>query len=336
MIPNPLSSQMNTLGQDALAEILKRGAPILGFDDGCSKSSKTCDWMAKIPIIPSWPPTRCPELRCQENSIFQSLNAGIRVFDLRYAYNPGNLTIGFHHGTPCSITTIEDVFFGLYTWLDKHPTEAVLVSLNHESGTGTPNDEALQQHLYDVFNSSPATRYWLQTSGTLGTLGEARGKLTLLQRFDYDLLPASSNKRIGIHLDAAHWTDNSPSITLVYNSLLNQTAFIEDNYEPNVPLNSGPVPNIQAKFNVTTAHLEEATTQNPDQLYISFASAERTLGTPPVFPKTMALGDGTNAVPGVNQKLLPWLQARKGKRFGIIMLDFYDALPELVEAVIGL
>jgi hypothetical protein len=31
----------------------------------------------------------------------------------------------------------------------------------------------------------------------------------------------------------------------------------------------------------------------------------------------MALGNGT-ATPGVNQKLLPWLQARKGKRFGII------------------
>jgi hypothetical protein len=30
----------------------------------------------------------------------------------------------------------------------------------------------------------------------------------------------------------------------------------------------------------------------------------------------MALGDGTT--PGVNQKLLPWLQANKGKRFGII------------------
>jgi len=33
----------------------------------------------------------------QERSIFQSLNDGIRVFDLRIAYNPGNDTIGFHH-----------------------------------------------------------------------------------------------------------------------------------------------------------------------------------------------------------------------------------------------
>lgn len=55
---------------------------------------------------------------------------------------------------------------------------------------------------------------------------------------------------------------------------------------------------------------------------------------------------------GMNQRLLPWLQQRKGKRFGIIskfrqilnpinsliviVFDFYDAVPELVEAAIGL
>ena len=35
--------------------------------------------------------------RCQQHSIFQMLNEGIRVFDLRYAYNPGLDTIGFYH-----------------------------------------------------------------------------------------------------------------------------------------------------------------------------------------------------------------------------------------------
>jgi 1-phosphatidylinositol phosphodiesterase len=73
----------------------------------------------------------------------------------------------------------------------------------------------------------------------------------------------------------------------------------------------------------------------------------------------MAMGNGTST-PGVNHKLLPFLQARKGKRVGIvctyiyiqlnndrrrtqlfalfciIVLDFYDAVPGLVEAVIGL
>jgi hypothetical protein len=40
--------------------------------------------------------------------------------------------------------------------------------------------------------------------------------------------------------------------------------------------------------------------------------------------------------PGVNAKLLPYFQARKGKRNGIVLLDFYKTVPGLVEAIIGL
>jgi hypothetical protein len=37
----------------------------------------------------------------------------------------------------------------------------------------------------------------------------------------------------------------------------------------------------------------------------------------PYFTQTMALGNGTDT-PGVNRMLLPYLQALKGKRVGII------------------
>ncbi|KNZ75847.1 1-phosphatidylinositol phosphodiesterase [Termitomyces sp. J132] len=363
----PLNESQAVLAQAALTEILERGAPILGFDDGCSKSSSTCDWMAKFSDstklvhmnLPgthdtsTWnysettqasllrytgpiPPANT--FRCQEHSIFQSLNEGIRVFDLRFAYNPGNDTIGFHHAQALLApqTRLEDVLFGLYSWLDNHPTEAVLVSMNYEVGTGTPDDAALQEHLYNIFQSDLAKKYWVQTNGTLGTLGEARGKLTLLQRFTYSLLPPTSTNRIGIWLDAAHWTDNGKIIEIVYNAPENQIAFIEDYYfMDELSADAGTEPNIDLKFNTTVAHLINATMFNMDQLYISFASASHDDAVPPVTPKVMALGNGTD-VPGVNQKLLPWLRERKGQRFGIIMLDFYDAVPGLVEAVIGL
>jgi 1-phosphatidylinositol phosphodiesterase len=67
-------------------------------------------------------------------------------------------------------TTVEDVFFGFYNWLDNHPSEAVLVSINFEGGTGTPNDAQLQTHLYGIFNAPLAKRYWLQTNGTVRQL----------------------------------------------------------------------------------------------------------------------------------------------------------------------
>ncbi|KAJ6606434.1 PLC-like phosphodiesterase [Mycena vulgaris] len=363
----PALTKQQLLANDALSAILADGAPILGYDTGCSHSSKTCDWMRKYPdstklVHMNLPGThdsatwnysqetqnslfrytgsnipRAEIYRCQDKSIFDMLNLGIRVFDLRFAYNPGNDTLGFHHNVAllAPTTTVEDVWFGFYSWLDQHPSEALLISLNYESGTGTPRDLKLEQHIYNIMTGSLASRYWVQTNGSLGTLGEARGKLTFLQRYSYDFLPATESKRLGIQLSPSAWTDNSASIEIVYNTATNQTAFIEDYYEIGLPIGSGYAENIQWKFNATTAHIENATKYNPDQLYISFASSEHDDDTPAETPIIMALGNGT-ATPGVNQKLLPWLQERKGKRFGIIMLDFFDSVPGLVEAVIGL
>jgi 1-phosphatidylinositol phosphodiesterase len=47
-------------------------------------------------------------------------------------------------------TTIEDVFFSFYNWLDNHPIEAMLVSINFEGRTGPPNYVQLQTHLYNI------------------------------------------------------------------------------------------------------------------------------------------------------------------------------------------
>ncbi|KAF8191413.1 PLC-like phosphodiesterase [Mycena galopus ATCC 62051] len=365
--PALASSAQQLLANAALADILARGAPILGCDTGCSQSTKTCDWMRNYPDatklvhmnLPgthdsaTWNYTQATQdslfrytgtnippaeiFQCQDKSFFDMLNLGIRVFDLRFAYNPGNDTLGFHHSQAllAPTTTVDDVWFGFYSWLDQHPTEAVLISLNYESDTGTPRDLKLEQDIYNLMTSSIASEYWVQTNGSLGTLGEARGKLTFLQRYDYEFLPASS-MGFGIHLSPEAWTDNDPSIEIVYNTATQQKAFIEDYYEiDGLPIGAGAAENIQWKFNATIAHLENATTINPDQLYITFASSEHDEDVPPETPRIMALGNGT-ATPGVNQKLLPWLQARKGKRFGIIMLDFFDVVPGLVEAVIGL
>ncbi|KAJ7611587.1 PLC-like phosphodiesterase [Roridomyces roridus] len=353
------------LANDALAQILADGAPILGIDGGCDRSVNTCDWMRNFPDstklvhmnLPgthdsaTWNYTQATQdslirytgtdlppaeiFQCQDRSLFDALNLGIRVFDLRFAYNPGNDTLGFHHSQALLApdTTVEDVWFGFYNWLDQHPTEAVLVSLNYEGGTGTPRDLKLEQHIYNIMTSPLAQRYWVQTSGSLGTLGEARGKLTFLQRYDYEFLPATESNRIGIQLSPEQWTDNTPIIQILYNAYDGPNC---DYYEMDgLPIGSGYAENIQWKFNATTAHIENATLFNPDQLYISFASAEHDEDVPPETPRIIALGNGTDT-PGMNQKLLPWLQERKGKRFGIIMLDFFASVPGLVEAVIGL
>lgn len=112
------------------------------------------------------------------------LNDGIRVFDMRFAYNPGSDTVGFYHGKSfhdlkarpsdglhiakallAPTTRFEDVFIGFYAWLEKHPTETILISLKHEGTSETPYDANLQKHIYDFFGTELAKRYWVQRNG---------------------------------------------------------------------------------------------------------------------------------------------------------------------------
>ena len=80
---------------------------------------------------------------------------------------------------------MEDLFFGFYSWLDNHPTEAVLVSINHDSETGTPEDSALYVKLYDILNTPLAQKYWVQTND--GTVRPYKPYIHLLS-FNNDLV----------------------------------------------------------------------------------------------------------------------------------------------------
>jgi 1-phosphatidylinositol phosphodiesterase len=60
-----------------------------------------------------------------------------------------------------------DVFFGLYQWLNEHPTEAVLLSINHEGGRFSAK---IQEMMYDIINSDAEKKYWVQTSGSVHSL----------------------------------------------------------------------------------------------------------------------------------------------------------------------
>lgn len=151
--------------------------------------------------------------RCQDLSMIAMLDAGIRVFDLRYAYDVTNTTLVFWHGPGLvsETATVDDVLYGFYNWLDHHPSEALFLSFQYEGSTTqyATEDAGVQLQLFDALSSLAARQYILQTTGTLGTLGEARGKITLLKRFDLDMLPTSyTNALPGLHLSPANWTDN--------------------------------------------------------------------------------------------------------------------------------
>nr|POE52006.1 hypothetical protein CFP56_52387 [Quercus suber] len=220
--------------------------------------------------------------RCQNKSMADALDAGIRVFDLRYAYDVTNSTLVFWHGTALQseTSTVDDVLFGFY-----------------------------KQLLFNALTSRVARKYFGQTQGALGTLGEARGRITLLRRFDLDLLPISYEAVLpGLHFSPANWTDNV------------SVAYIEDYYMPLTPSGASAEENIRYKFNATEAHLQMAATTHPDSLFWSFASSTNIPNY--MTPELQAVGNGTNTPQGgVNQQLLPVFKAMKGKRLGIVMFD---------------
>ncbi|CAK4034749.1 PLC-like phosphodiesterase [Lecanosticta acicola] len=272
--------------------------------------------------------------RCQASSMFDMLAAGIRVFDLRYAYDVTRTTLVFWHGNALQseTATVDDVMFAFYHWLDSHRTEALFLSFQHE---GSNDDRATELMLYNTLTSPAAQSHVVQEHGALGTLGEARGKITLLRRFDLHLLPTSYEKSMpGLHFSPQNWTDNGPNITLVYNTTSHATAYIEDYYQPLTPHGSKAEENIRWKLNATESHLRMAANSHPDSLFWTFASSTNTGNHPPDTPIIQALGDGDSN--GVNQQLVPFLKLMQGKRLGILMFDFFEEPADLLSLYLSL
>ena len=85
--------------------------------------------------------------RCQSASMADALDAGVRFFDLRYALAPvvGGLSkdgegrngdeklVFWHNRALLSVrATVEDVMFGFYAWLERHPSEVLFLSFQYE------------------------------------------------------------------------------------------------------------------------------------------------------------------------------------------------------------
>lgn len=124
--------------------------------------------------------------KCQARSVGQQLEDGFRYLDIRLAVSGDGL--GLNHGF-CECRTgaapwsgrlmLEDVLEDCYAFLSAHPTEAVIFAVKQEYG-----DESVAefQRILDRYIQEDAERWYLGSE--LPTLGEARGRLVLLHRYD--------------------------------------------------------------------------------------------------------------------------------------------------------
>jgi len=215
--------------------------------------------------------------RCQRKSIAESLESGIRFFDLRFALDPADARLVFWHSAALlsDLATVEDVLFGFYAWLERHRSETVILSFQYEHSTklNASSDSRVQRALFDALTSPAARRYIHQSRGVVPKLGEVRGKIILFRRFDLDALsPAEEYEGTipGLHMSPQRWIDNNPDFALVHNDSTNATAYIEDYYYPTTHLTVSD--NIEAKFDAASKHLQKAAAGDYGSLFVTFTS----------------------------------------------------------------
>lgn len=345
-----LASPAFALNSTAMTAHLQAGAAVLGTFQ--SSSSNLTNWMSTIDNnthiqdmnIPgthdslTWMVNgiSSPFTKTQDLSLFDQLNSGVRFIDLRIGMQ--NNQIMFFHGSILLDNTaqLEDVFWGLYYWLDANPTETILVSIKIDNGDNTV---ALQQQLYSLFTDTEVADYWIHNN-TLSTMGACRHKLIPILRTSFDAANISNYTSQGPYLGQG-WLDNTANITMPYlhdsaNNTL-QTVYIEDFYNPDTATLKDAVAD---KLTALKAHLQQsmslsgnASAQTPGVWFIAFASGYNGVTS---TPNEFATGETLPLpVTGVNSQLLPVLTANRGSYFGVLMFDFYGTDLRMGEATIG-
>ena len=119
--------------------------------------------------------------KCQALSVAEQLDAGFRLLDLRLVANEyGDGFLLACEGSVCksggAALTLDVVLRDCYAFLEQHPTETVLVSV--QNGDETMSTHAFQFLLDAYIREAP--HYWALCE-TLPTLGDVRGRLVLLR-----------------------------------------------------------------------------------------------------------------------------------------------------------
>ncbi len=271
--------------------------------------------------------------KTQNLDLTDQLNKGIRFLDIRLAHYRDNLFV--HHDVVHMGKSYADVLTICSSFLRQYPSETILMSVKNEDrfdshlGRFAPSEvfgkfrgdrtnwavrsssfeHAFQartwQHVEDesLFynlpiprpNGASATTNPALTTET--TLGEVRGKIVLLRRFE-------GSQHVGF--DLTHWPENRR-----FRSATGLIYAVEDRYQD-------PGEDYKYKFIIT--HIEEARRRNPKDLYITFSSAVNLMARG--YSKT------------INPRLNDYLASCPEGRVGIIVMDYFEEPRELVSNVI--
>ncbi|KAJ5183607.1 hypothetical protein N7492_001223 [Penicillium capsulatum] len=192
-----------------------------------------------------------PSVRCQAVGPREQLDNGVRFFDIRVQpQNPedaGKDELALVHSVfPIALTGTKyfrDLMNEVNEFLDKNPSETLIISVKRE-GPGNATDEQLSRILRDHYAGS-GSRWWVRPK--IPTLGEARGKVVLVRRFNLLEEMKKEHGGNGWGIDAAAWADNTPNATCPAGHIC-----IQDFYEVQ------ETTNIDKKIQFVKEHIDRA------------------------------------------------------------------------------
>ncbi|MFJ3899970.1 phosphatidylinositol-specific phospholipase C [Streptomyces sp. NPDC090025] len=116
-----------------------------------------------------------PWTECQNTTVAQQLDSGIRFLDVRCRVTGGSFAI--HHGAAYQNLMFGDVLGACWDFLAAHPTETLLMRVKQEYST---DSDATFRAIFDDYLDNRGWRPLFRIADGVPTLGQARGKVVLL------------------------------------------------------------------------------------------------------------------------------------------------------------
>ena len=191
--------------------------------------------------------------------------------------------------------TLADVLKDVYTFLDEHPSETVIMCMKAENSKD--DVAAVQKALYEMIDQ--ASEHWY-LKNEIPTLGAVRGRIVLATRFD-DKLPVGSD-RCGLYFGWADQGDRTVLTDPTADSVINgrETLCVQDRYNYDVG----------DKITAIRTCLDSSRAAD-DTFFLNFTSTSG----------SGAVGHPKEYAKDINLDLYAY-EWEAGKAYGIVIVDF--------------
>ncbi|NUK61905.1 phosphatidylinositol-specific phospholipase C [Streptomyces lunaelactis] len=185
--------------------------------------------------------------QCQNTTIADQLNSGIRFLDIRCRVTGGSFAI--HHGAAFQNIMFGDVLIYCRDFLNAHPSETVLMRVKQEYSS---DSDATFRAIFDDYLGNRGWRSLFHIGDGLPSLGQARGKVVLIAdngglpgvkwwdggvfdlQDDWNALPNAKYPKIEAHFRKAAQQPGKMYINFVSTSASLPPRWNSDNLNPRV------------------------------------------------------------------------------------------------------